>query len=155
MLFIGSALIVLVDQIVKLIIRKKIVLHQLIEVIPGFFNLTHVRNTGGAFGLLAGSASLGFRIALFIGVSILAIGIIFYIYARLQSGQDGIFVALIMILGGAVGNLIDRIRFGEVVDFLDFYIGTIHWPSFNIADSFITVGIALFFYYLFIKKVTL
>jgi signal peptidase II len=151
----GSGLIVLIDQVVKWIVRKKIGLHQLIEVIPGFFNLTHVRNTGGAFGLLAGGASSGFRMALFIGVSLLAIGMILYMYSKVQSGQHGIFAALIMILGGAVGNLIDRIRLGDVIDFLDFYIGTIHWPAFNIADSFITAGVALFCYYLFIKKVAL
>ena len=153
-LFVGSALIVLVDQIVKLIIRKELMLHQLVEVIPGFFNLTHIRNTGGAFGLLAGGAS-GFRMALFLGVSLLAIGIIFYIYTKVKPDQHGVFAALTMILGGAVGNLIDRLWFGEVVDFLDFYIGTIHWPAFNVADIFITVGVALFCYYLFIKKVTL
>jgi signal peptidase II len=93
--------------------------------------------------------------ALFIGVSLLAIGIIFYIYTKVKPDQRGIFAALTMILGGAVGNLIDRLWFGEVVDFLDFYIGTIHWPAFNAADSFITVGVAFFCYYLFIKKVTL
>ncbi len=154
-LFVGSALIAIIDQVVKLIIRKKLVLHQLIEVIPGFFNLVHVRNTGGAFGLLAGSGSSGLRMALFVGVSLLAMGIIFYIYSKVKPGQNGVFAALIMILGGAVGNLIDRIRFGDVVDFLDFYIGTIHWPAFNVADSFITVGITLFCYYLIIKKAPL
>ncbi len=153
-LFIGATLIVVIDQVVKLIIIKKLILHQLIEVIPGFFNLAHVRNTGGAFGLLAGASS-GLRTAFFVGVSLLVMGIIFYVYSRVKSGQNGVLAALIMILGGAIGNLIDRIRFGEVVDFLDFYIGAIHWPAFNVADGFITVGIALFCYYLLIKKVPL
>lgn len=151
----GSTLIALIDQVVKLIVRKNLVLHQAIEVIPGFFNVVHIRNTGGAFGLLAGDASAVLRIVLFVGISFIAMGIIAYLYSKVKPDQQGVFAALIMILGGAIGNLIDRIRFGEVVDFLDFYIGTLHWPAFNVADSFITVGITFFCYYLLIKKVPL
>ncbi|OEU53298.1 MAG: signal peptidase II [Desulfobacterales bacterium C00003106] len=147
----GSTLIALLDQIVKLLVRRNLVLYQPVEVIPGFFNLTYLRNRGGAFGLFSDAPD--FMMAVFIGGSLLATGMIVYIYSRVQPGQYGVSAALIMILGGAAGNLIDRVFFGQVVDFLDFYVGTMHWPAFNVADSFITVGVGLFCYYALIKKV--
>lgn len=147
----GSTLIALLDQIVKLLVRWNLVLYQPVEVIPGFFNLTYLRNRGGAFGLFSDAPD--FMMAVFIGGSLLATGMIVYIYSRVKPGQYGVSAALIMILGGAAGNLIDRVFFGQVVDFLDFYVGTMHWPAFNVADSFITVGVGLFCYYALIKKV--
>ncbi len=118
------------------------VLHQTIPIIDGFFNLTYVRNTGAAFGIFAGSAEI-FRRPFLILVSIIAIGFIFVMLKRLPEKGTGLITALAFILGGAAGNLIDRIVYGEVIDFLDFYWGSYHWPAFNLADSFITVGVAI------------
>ena len=112
-------------------------------VIEGFFYLTHVRNQGAAFGMganLPDSVRLGF----FYVVSVLAIGIIISFYRKLAPGDRLSALALGLILGGAVGNLVDRVRFGEVVDFLHFKLWQGYsWPDFNLADSFIVTGVAL------------
>jgi len=139
---IGAA-VVLVDQLTKLWIMTTFALHEQLNIIPGFFNLIHVTNTGAAFGFLAGSKSL-LRQVFFVGVAVIALVIMVSVYGHLKK-QGKIFVyALGLIAGGAVGNLIDRLRFGSVIDFLDFFIGSHHWPAFNAADSAITVGVALF-----------
>ncbi|MBW1860403.1 MAG: signal peptidase II [Deltaproteobacteria bacterium] len=124
----------------------------LLDQLPGFFNLTYIRNTGGAFGLLAGEASR-LRVGLFLAVSSAALGIIFYLYTKIPPGRKWLDAGLALTFGGALGNLIDRLRFGEVVDFLDFHIGTMHWPAFNVADSAISVGVGIFCFYLLFKKV--
>jgi signal peptidase II len=113
------------------------------EIIPGFFYLTHVRNPGAAFGLFAdGDATT--RLWFFVVVSLLAIGIIISFFRQLAPGDRLHAFALGLILGGAVGNLIDRLWLGEVVDFLHFKLwGGYSWPDFNFADSFIVVGVAL------------
>jgi signal peptidase II len=113
------------------------------EVIEGFFYLTHVRNPGAAFGLFA-TAPAVFRLTFFIGISIVAIGIIISFFRKLAPGDRLSALALGSILGGAIGNLVDRIRYGEVVDFLHFRLWKGYsWPDFNFADSFIVVGVAL------------
>lgn len=113
------------------------------EVIEGFFYLTHVRNPGAAFGLFATSPA-AFRLTFFIGISIVAIGIIVSFFRKLAPGDRLSALALGSILGGAIGNLVDRIRYGEVVDFLHFRLWKGYsWPDFNFADSFIVVGVAL------------
>ncbi|NVL90028.1 MAG: signal peptidase II [Desulfobacterales bacterium] len=127
-------------------------LGETLEVIPGFFNLTYIRNTGGAFGILSGEASL-LRTGLFLGISCVALGIIFYLYARIPSGKPWLGSGLAMTFGGALGNIVDRLRFGEVVDFLDFYIGNFHWPAFNVADSAISVGVGIFCIHLLFKRI--
>jgi signal peptidase II len=135
--------VVIVDQLTKLWIMTEFALHEQQNIIPGFFNLVHVTNTGAAFGFLAGSKTW-LRQAFFVTVSVVALIVIVYAYGHLKK-QGRIFVyALGLIAGGAVGNLIDRLRFGSVVDFLDFYLGSYHWPAFNAADSAITVGVSLF-----------
>jgi len=149
-LLIGAS-IVLVDQVTKGVIIRTFSVHENLEVIPGFFSLTHIRNTGGAFGLLGGEATL-YRIPLFLAVSCLALGIILYLYARIAHGNSWVAAALAMIFGGAVGNLIDRLRFGEVIDFLDVYVGTVHWPAFNVADSAISVGVGILCFCFLFKK---
>jgi signal peptidase II len=141
-LFISGTVVVL-DQITKWLVLDKMRLYQQIPIIPGFFNLTHIRNPGGAFGFMAGG-SPGVRNLIFLGVAILAMGLIVYFYRSTPRTYPYLAAALAGIFGGAVGNLIDRLRFGEVVDFLDFYLGAYHWPAFNVADSAITVGIAVF-----------
>jgi signal peptidase II len=151
-LVILAAITVLVDQVTKEIVSHTFSLNESLEVIPGFFALTHIRNTGGAFGLLAGEAT-GIRTLFFLAASGLALGIILFFYTRLAHGKPWVAGALAMIFGGAFGNLIDRLRFGEVVDFLDFYIGTAHWPAFNVADSAISVGVGILCFFVLLKKI--
>jgi signal peptidase II len=135
-----AGLIVVLDQLTKYLVVQQFRLHESVQVIPGFFNLTYVRNPGAAFGILAG-ASGAWRTAFFLTVSVAALAVIVILvrtaHARLP------LVAFSLIGGGAVGNLIDRARFGEVVDFIDWYFRSHHWPTFNIADSAITVGVVL------------
>ena len=138
-----AAAVVLLDQLTKLWIMATFALHEQLNIIPGFFNLIHVTNTGAAFGFLAGSKTL-LRQVFFVGVAVMALVIMVFVYGHLKK-QGKLFVyALGLIAGGAVGNLIDRLRFGSVIDFLDFYIGSYHWPAFNVADSAITIGVGLF-----------
>jgi len=134
--------ITILDQLSKFLVQQKLDLGQVIPVIPSFFNLTYVLNPGAAFGFLSG-ASAAFRGPFFITISALAV--LFILYYRSRHRGMGLVpsVALAFILGGALGNLIDRLRLGVVVDFLDFYHRSYHWPAFNLADSAITVGVAL------------
>lgn len=147
-----AAGVLLADQVTKGLVTQRFSLYENLEIIPGFFNLTHIRNTGGAFGVLAGEASR-LRTGLFLAMSCVALGIVVYLYARIPPGKPWLGAGLAMICGGALGNLIDRFRFGEVVDFLDFHIGTLHWPAFNVADSAISLGVGIFCSYLLLKKI--
>ncbi len=142
---------VLVDLAAKQIVLRTIPLYENLEVIPGFFSLTHVRNTGAAFGLFAGQAT-AVRTLLFLVMSIAALGVVLFMYARMADGMRWSSTALCLIFGGAVGNLVDRLRFGEVVDFFDFYIGSAHWPAFNVADSAISVGVGVLFFHVLTKR---
>jgi signal peptidase II len=133
----------LLDQLTKYLIDSNLAFGSKIEVIEGFFYLTHVRNPGAAFGLFA-TAPAPWRLAFFISISTVAIGIIISFFRKLAPGDRLSALALGMILGGASGNLLDRIRYGEVVDFLHFRLWRGYsWPDFNLADSFIVVGVAL------------
>jgi signal peptidase II len=134
--------VVLLDQWTKAWIVSTMNLHESFAVIGGFFNITYVRNPGAAFGFLAGASPL-FRSIFFMTVTAAAILLILH-YLRTSRIEDLFQVsALALILAGAVGNLIDRVRFGEVIDFLDIYVGNHHWPAFNVADSAISVGAAI------------
>lgn len=141
------AIILITDQATKLIVDRTMPLHSSIPIIDNFFNLTYIRNTGAAFGIFAGSAEI-FRRPFLIIVSIAAIVFIINMLRRLRGAETGLITALAFILGGAVGNLIDRLIYGEVIDFLDVHWSGYHWPAFNIADSFITVGVAITIFYL-------
>ena len=143
--------IVAFDQLTKVIVDRTMPLHHSIPIIDGFFNLTYVRNTGAAFGIFAGAHEV-FRLPFLIGVSIVAIGFIIVMLKRLRDDATALVTALAFILGGAVGNLIDRIVYGEVIDFLDVYWSNYHWPAFNLADSFITIGVAITLFYLIRAK---
>ena len=143
--------IILLDQLSKFIVDRTMPLNYSIPVIENLFSLTYIRNTGAAFGILAGSAA-GFRLPFLIFFSLLAIGFIGLMLRRLPEGEKGLMIALTFILGGAIGNLIDRLLYGEVIDFLDFYWSRFHWPAFNFADSFISVGVTITFYYLIRSK---
>jgi len=146
-----AGLVVVLDQITKWLVLVKMPLYHSIPVIPGFFNLTHIRNPGGAFGFMAAGGQ-GIRNLLFLGVAILAMGLIVYFYRLTPRTRPYLAAALAAIFGGAVGNLIDRLRFGEVVDFLDFFLGAYHWPAFNVADSAISVGITVFVIHVVLGK---
>jgi len=150
-LFVISGLVVIFDQITKFLILENLPLFHSTIVIPGFFNITHILNPGGAFGFMAHQTS-NLRNLLFLLASSIAICFIFYFYKNISKTQPLLSSGLALIFGGAIGNLIDRIRFGKVVDFLDFYIGSHHWPAFNIADSAITIGITIFVFHLLFKK---
>ena len=143
--------IVLLDQATKWIVDRTMPLYHSIPVIDGFFDLTYIRNTGAAFGILAGSGA-AFRLPFLVFFSLLAIGFIIVMLRRLPERETGLIIALTFILGGAIGNLIDRFAYAEVIDFLDFYWGNYHWPAFNVADSFITVGVTIAVCYLIKAK---
>lgn len=137
------ALIVLVlDQITKLWVAAVMPLWTSKTVIPGFFNLVHVINKGAAFGFLSDLDTV-WRPYFFIGATALAIVLIFHLLRTVPREDTILFSALGLILGGALGNLADRIRFGAVIDFLDFYIAKYHWPAFNVADIAISIGSVL------------
>lgn len=137
--------VVFIDQATKLWIDAHLPLHTSIPVIPGFFHITYIRNPGAAFGFLAGAPPL-FRSLFFLSVALLAIGLILYYLYHYPERPRLFTVALAGICAGALGNLIDRVRLGEVIDFFDVFIGRAHWPAFNIADSAITIGAACLFY---------
>lgn len=132
--------IILLDQVTKLQIMQTMRLHESIPVIPNLFSLTYIRNPGAAFGLMAGSSN-AFRMVFFGLTSIFALGLLGTILLRMPEHDWMGRVSVSGILGGAVGNLIDRLRYGEVIDFLDVYVENYHWPAFNVADSAITVGV--------------
>jgi len=146
-----SGTIILLDQVTKAWITANMPLYRTVPVIQGFFNITHIHNPGGAFGFLAAAHPL-LRSVVFILVSFLALGLVFYFFKNTPKTHRFLSVGFALIFGGAVGNLIDRIRMGSVVDFLDFFIGTYHWPAFNVADSAITVGITIFLIHLVLGK---
>ncbi len=146
-----ATLVVILDQLTKHWVLVKMPLHDSISIIPGFFSLTHVHNPGGAFGFLAQSGS-PWRHWLFLGAAVLALGMILYFHHQTPRSHPYLALGLSLIFGGAIGNLIDRVRFGEVVDFLDFYIMDHHWPTFNVADSGVTIGVIIFLAHIVFKK---
>lgn len=131
--------VVFFDQLTKQIIIKSLTIYETVPVIQGFFDLVHVRNRGMAFGIM-NDAKSNSGTWLLLAMSSVAIVLLLVWFFRLK--DEGVFftLSLSLILGGAVGNIIDRLRFGEVVDFLDVYVGAYHWPAFNVADAAITVG---------------
>jgi len=151
--FLGVAIVV-VDQVTKYWIMQSMRLHESIPIIPNLFSLTYIRNPGAAFGLLAGSSN-AFRMVFFGITSLFALALLGTILFRLPEKDWVGQLSIAGILGGAIGNLIDRLRFGEVIDFLDVYVESYHWPAFNVADSAITVGVAcLIIHFAFERKET-
>lgn len=136
--------VLLLDRITKWVIAETIPLEDAINIIPGFFRLTHLENTGAAFSLFADSSS-PFRTTLLIAFSVAALSVVSVLLWKDRRVFHSGTLALSLIMGGAVGNLWDRIADGKVTDFLDFYVGVHHWPPFNIADSAIVVGALLLF----------
>ncbi len=136
-----SAIMVFADQISKTVVRNTMSLYESIPVIPEFFHLTYVSNDGMAFGI---NFPLG--IYVFSAISILFTGFLFWYLWSIKDDEILIRTGVALILAGAIGNLIDRILLGEVVDFLDFMIGDFHWYVFNLADSCVTVGLGFVLY---------
>jgi signal peptidase II len=131
--------IVVLDQLSKLAVAARIRLHASVNVIPGLFDLVHVRNRGMAFGFMnRPGMDLGYYFL--VAASICALFLLLGWSLKLRGREPRLTFGLSMIMGGAAGNLIDRLLYREVIDFLDFYVGTLHWPAFNVADSAITVG---------------
>jgi len=139
-----SGAVLVLDQITKFLVDSTMTMHQSIEFIPNVASLTYVRNTGAAFGFLAGARS-SLRIVFFALISSVAIGCIVYLIRGLRPQQKTLLASLSLILGGAIGNLIDRLRLGEVIDFIDLHWYDVHWPAFNVADSAISIGVILLF----------
>ena len=137
----ASAIMVLADQISKTVIRSTMTLYESITVIPGFFHITYITNDGMAFGI-----NFPFGIYIFSGISIIFTIMLFWYLWTIK--EEGIVIrsGIGLILAGAIGNLIDRLFLGEVVDFLDFMIGDLHWYVFNFADSFVTIGMGIILY---------
>ena len=142
-LVLGLATVVIVlDQVTKWMVRDSFVLYESRPVIEGFFHLTYVRNPGGAFSFLR-DVDASIRLPFFIGVASVAVVALLWFVREIEAHQRWMLAALGLVLGGAVGNLIDRIAFGEVVDFLDVFWRDHHWPAFNVADSGISVGMTI------------
>ncbi len=135
-----TGFILILDQATKYLIEKHIRLYEIITVVPGFFNVTHVRNKGAAFGILASVPGI-WRSMFFISVTIIAVAVIAFLIRSTKERLQ--IIAFSLIAGGAVGNLVDRLRYSEVVDFIQWYVKDFYWPSFNIADSAISVGVVL------------
>lgn len=149
-LTLAGALIVL-DQLTKYLVARAIPLNTGFPVIAGLLNLIHVHNTGGAFSLFAGGAN-PWRRYIFIGLAVVVIAVISYAYGKVGKKDYWTRIAYILIAGGASGNLIDRIRLGEVIDFVDVYAGNWHWPAFNVADAALSTGAIMLLVSLLRKK---
>ena len=134
-----AVLVVILDQLTKLWIQDHMVLYTTRTIVPGFFNIVHVLNRGAAFGFLNRS-DIQWQTDFFFAATALAVLIIFHLLRMARDDDKLLITGLGLILGGAVGNLIDRIKTGEVVDFLDFYWKSYHWPAFNVADIAIFLG---------------
>lgn len=144
-------MILILDQASKIWVSKNIPHGMGRTVIPGFFNLTHVRNRGAIFGFFSQSGSPVIHVLLAVA-SLLALGLVVFYFIRVPAREKLLKITLALILGGALGNQIDRILRGYVVDFLEVYVKSFHWPSFNVADSCISIGAVLLVYIFFFRK---
>jgi len=140
--FLIAALVVLLDRASKWLVADRITLHDSLPVLPGFFRLTHVENRGAAFGLFSDSPS-EWKVAALILFSLIALVVVSALLWKNSHAMTVTGVGLALIMGGALGNLWDRLLDGHVVDFLDFSLAGYHWPAFNVADSAIVVGAML------------
>lgn len=139
------------DQFTKYLVVSHIPLHDSMRVLDDFFHITHIRNAGVAFGLFAGSIS-EYKWIFFVLISSVAIVAILVFFNQTPDDRKIAQNGLILILSGAIGNLIDRVLHREVIDFLDFFYNDYHWPAFNVADSCITIGVSLMILDLFQKE---
>ena len=151
MLVLIAGMVVAVDQATKWLVTGSMSYYEQIKVIPGFFNLIYIHNPGGAFGIFAKNQG-NLQSLLFIAIAVMAMGLILYLYKNTPSEYPLLSAGFALIFGGALGNMIDRIRLGEVIDFIDLYIANLHWPAFNIADSAISIGMVIFGFYILFRK---
>ncbi len=146
-----AAIALLLDQVTKWYIRRTVGLYESIVVLDSFFHITHVRNAGGAFSLFAGTPS-AVRLPFFLLVSIVAVTALLLFVRRVDPQRRLLLFGLGAILGGALGNFVDRMTSGEVTDFLDFHWHGWYWPAFNVADSFISTGMMILLLYSFFVR---
>lgn len=149
--FIQVVFILVIDQIAKSVVAQSIAFGTSRSIIPGFFNLSHVRNRGAIFGFFSQSSNPLVFVLLTLA-SLAAFSLVVYYFIKVPDSERLLKITLSLVLAGALGNLIDRIFKGYVIDFLDFYIGRYHWPSFNVADSCISVGAILLLFIYFFKR---
>lgn len=134
-----ACIIVILDQATKLLIQHALSVHEVRSILPGFFNLVHIHNRGAAFGLL-NSTDINWQTPFFIVVTLLTVLVIIFLILTTPRKDRFFIFGLSAILSGALGNLVDRVRLGYVIDYLDFFVGPYHWPAFNIADMAISLG---------------
>ena len=144
-----SVLVLGIDQATKVYVDRVMDLHSSITVVENFFNITYMRNKGAAFSFLS---TFNYRVPFFILVSLVAVFVIISVLCKLRPDQKFAAVSLSLIFSGALGNLIDRVRLGEVIDFLDAHWYEHHWPAFNVADSAICVGVFLLAIHMFLEE---
>jgi signal peptidase II len=137
-----ALVVIVLDQLTKAMVLARMDLHESMPIVDGFFALTYVRNTGAAFGIFAGHDS-AFRVPALLAVAGLALGVLLWFVRTVPADRKIVIAACGAVLGGAIGNMIDRAAYGEVIDFFDVYLGTWHWPAFNIADAAITCGVII------------
>lgn len=136
---IWATIVTVLDQATKIWVSSRMDVWTGKAIIPGYFNLVHVLNRGAAWGFLD-SESIDWQRPMFIAITVVALGFISYMLKTTDESDKWMIIGLGLIAGGAIGNLIDRVRLGVVVDFLDFYMNTYHWPAFNVADCALTIG---------------
>ncbi|WP_461209559.1 signal peptidase II [Desulfocurvus sp. DL9XJH121] len=137
-----AAIVLVLDQCTKFWVQASLAQYESVEIIPGFFNLVHVLNRGAAFGFL-NQDDISWQRPFFVAVALAASFVVIHLIRGGQAREWFSATGLGLILGGALGNLVDRVRLGLVVDFLDFFAGGWHWPAFNVADMGISVGVTL------------
>jgi signal peptidase II len=148
---IAASFVALLDQITKRMVIERVPYEEGVVVVSGLLNLVHARNPGAAFGIMADSGNWAGP-AFFIAVSVVTLAAISWLVATSSSLDRVLLYAYSLFFGGALGNLIDRVRYGAVIDFIDVHIGEYHWPAFNVADSALCVGAGLFFMHFLIRK---
>ncbi len=149
--FLMAGALLVLDQASKSWIAAKLGLYETIKVIPGFFNLTHVRNKGAVFGVF--NHLPGNTVALLLlGLSLLAFVLVLAYFLKTPPEQKLTRFTLALVMAGALGNQIDRVFRGSVVDFLEFHVRRFYWPTFNVADSCVTVGAVLLIYIFFLRR---
>ncbi|MDC0335559.1 signal peptidase II [Pseudodesulfovibrio sp.] len=148
---IWTVAVVVLDQVTKVWVSSTMEVWTGQSVISGFFNLVHVLNRGAAWGFLD-SETIDWQRPLFIAITFIALGFIGFMLKTTDTSDKWMINGLGLIAGGAIGNLIDRIRLGVVVDFLDFYVGDYHWPAFNVADCALTIGAGCIILSMFLNR---
>jgi signal peptidase II len=146
-----AGLILVADQMTKQMVIESIPLNRGFGLLPGFVDLVHVRNPGAAFGIMS-RADWDFRKLFFIVVSVAALTAIVMLFLTSRQLSWRLVIGYSLFFGGALGNLVDRIRFGEVIDFLDVHWGQYHWPAFNVADTALCVGVGLFAWHILMTR---